>query len=310
MRGAFVIAAGIAAFLSCPALADGHKLDPSDPDQAFKARTKVFCSLAEGKPSIYWWQGTVYSRIRGEKDRHLFNVHGVNVRACKNFDDPVRGVGSRSVSREVMFYMNKDTGEVQRTWENPWTGEEVEIVHVANDPVNSRGPSYARDEEGKGTANLNSTTVVNGTGFSGGGAARLFYKNPLAGEYQDYVGNHYHAAEFLTSAVPMDDLLDASKTEVTDSVISWGRISRWMPWMKMGGRDGLLVHYTGGMRLETFEDLPEVVKAEIRTNYPEYENPPPLDDARPNETSWTVFKKWEAEKRAAEGGSTDDSGHE
>jgi hypothetical protein len=33
------------------------------------------------------------------------------------------------------------------------------------------------------------------------------------------------------------------------------------------------------------------MKAEIDRNFPEYRNPPPLDDQRPNETSWTYFKK-------------------
>jgi hypothetical protein len=32
------------------------------------------------------------------------------------------------------------------------------------------------------------------------------------------------------------------------------------------------------------------MKAEIESRYPIYRNPPPLDDQRPNETSWTYFK--------------------
>ena len=35
----------------------------------------------------------------------------------------------------------------------------------------------------------------------------------------------------------------------------------------------------------------EPTKDEIATNYPVYRTPPPGDDARPNETSWTYFKK-------------------
>ncbi len=33
------------------------------------------------------------------------------------------------------------------------------------------------------------------------------------------------------------------------------------------------------------------MKKEIAANYPEYREPPPGDDQRPNETSWTYFKK-------------------
>ena len=33
------------------------------------------------------------------------------------------------------------------------------------------------------------------------------------------------------------------------------------------------------------------MKAEIAKNYPLYTQPPPLDDTRRNETSWTYFRK-------------------
>jgi hypothetical protein len=68
--------------------------------------------------------------------------------------------------------------------------------------------------------------------------------------------------------------------------------------MKMRSRTGLMVHWTQGMRLHRWEDLPEVLRTEIETNYPEYREPPPVDDTRPNDTTWTVFKRWIDEKRA------------
>ena len=38
----------------------------------------------------------------------------------------------------------------------------------------------------------------------------------------------------------------------------------------------------------------------LQTRYPLYLSPPPLDDARPNETTWTITKKWIDEQRAAQ----------
>jgi hypothetical protein len=279
------------------ALLATEKLDVSDPDQALLASNKLFCDNTPETPSLYWWQGMVYSRIPGEKDRHIFNVQGMNIRQCAKFEDPVKGLGFRSVSREIMLYLNPETNEILRQWENPWTGESVEVMHVANDPVNSRAPRFARDENGQARVSFDSMTVMNGMGLQGGGAARLFYNNPLAGDYQDYEGGKYHASEFLTIAYPMDDALDASKTAIQDAVISWGRVSGWLPWMKMRGRTGLMVHWTHGMRLHGWDDLPELLRKEIETNYPIYRNPPPVDDERPNETTWTVFKRWIDEKR-------------
>lgn len=45
--------------------------------------------------------------------------------------------------------------------------------------------------------------------------------------------------------------------------------------------------------------LPALLKSEIAANYPAYTNLPPLDDLRPNETSWTVFKKWADQRKLA-----------
>lgn len=292
-----LLAAGAAFALTAPASA---QLKMDDADDAFRMSTKMFCSLESNDPTVYYFQGTIYSRIRGEKDRHLFDIVAMNTRQCEAMEDPVRGVGSRSVSREVVFYLDPETGEILRQWTNPWTDEVVDVIQVYNDPVNSRAPSWSRDEEGKPRAKFE-PTIIGDYAYQGGGAALLFYDNPLAGDYQEYVGNNYQAAEFLTWTAPLDDIRDADTPHVQDSVISWGRISRWLPWMKMGGRDGLLVYYTGGLRLDSWDDMPELIKAEILANYPAFVAPPPTDDKRPNDTSWTVAKRVIDAQRAEDG---------
>ncbi len=279
--------------------AGDERFDLSDPDQALMAKNKVFCSNQPGETALYWWQGVAYSRIPGEKDRHIFNVQGMNIRQCARLEDPQRGVGFRSVSREIMLYLDPETNEVLRRWENPWTGETVDVLHVNNDPVNARAPRFARDSEGRTQVNWDEATVINGRVLEGGEAALLFYNNPLAGNYQDFEGGKYHASEFLTAAYPLADAQDAAQTKIQDAVISWGRISGWLPWMKMRGRSGVLVHFTHGMRLHEWGELPKVLREEIELNYPTYREPPPEDDTRPNDTSWTVFKRWIDSRRAA-----------
>ena len=275
-------------------------LDPDNADDQLRIQVKMSCSLVEGTPTLYWWSGRVWARVPGEPNRLLFNVHGMNMRQCRVKQDPVRGFCYRSVSREVMFYLDPVTNEVARRWKSPWSGEEVDVVHVANDPVNARDWYCSRDKDGKPVDRSDNLTFKDDLLLEGGGAARLFYKSPLAGEYQDYVGGIYHAMEFGTSAALASEALDATDSELQDTLISLVRISRWLPWMKMGDRDGLVVFHTAGMRLDSWEQLPEVVRREVDTRYPSYKAPPPLDDLRPNETSWTVFKKFIDERRAKE----------
>ncbi len=154
----------------------------------------------------------------------------------------------------------------------------------------SRAPSWSRDEKGAPTAKFEHL-VRDGYMYQGGGAALLFYDNPLAGEYQEYVGGKYQASEFLTAVAPMKVLTDPATSRSNDTVISWGRLSNWLPWMKMGDRDGVLIHYTGGLRLNSWDELPGWMKKEIKENYPDMVAPPPVDDTRPNDTTWTVFKR-------------------
>jgi hypothetical protein len=61
--------------------------------------------------------------------------------------------------------------------------------------------------------------------------------------------------------------------------------------MEMGDRAGMLYFHTAGRKLDSYDDLSERMRQEITKNYPDYAQPPPLNDERRNETSWTFFKK-------------------
>lgn len=261
-------------------------LDMNNPDDVVKSDRKLQSSLKDGEEVVYYWEGNVYTRIAGEKDRHLFHYWGMNVRASKGFQDPVKGYGYRLVSREVLFYLDPKTNEVVRTWKNPWTNEEVDVVHVTNDPVNAP-VSWAKGE--RGPAKFRGQQLEDKFMYTF--EAPLFYANPLAGEYQDYVGGTYHAMEIFNFIVDKDELLDASK-DTAFATVSWTRISKLLPWMKMGDRPGYMIFSGSGKKLRGgYAALPEGIKKEIALNHPTYNHAPPLDDTRPNETSWTYFKK-------------------
>ncbi|NOT60431.1 MAG: DUF1838 family protein, partial [Acidobacteria bacterium] len=268
------------------------QLNPNNPDDLIKIERKINCSTTDGKNALYWWHGRVYSRVPGERDRLLFNVHGFNARDCKSFTDAARGTGYRSVSREMLIYTDPTTGEILRTWKNPWTGEQLEVLHVANDPVNMREATFAKDKDGKPRAASSIGFVKDGRMLNGGGAARLFYQNPLGGEFQNNIGGWYHAMEFGTTETTLDDLLDANSDAIKDRVLTWVRISKFLPWMKMGDRAGVVVFHTAGLRVNGWEDVPDLIRNEVKQNWPAWQEAPPIDDARPNMTSWDQFKRW------------------
>ena len=252
-----------------------------------QAQRKIHCSLKDNDPVTYMWQGRAYARVPGERDKQLFRVVGMNVRQCVTLDDPEKGEGYRMVSREIMLYLDPQSGEILRDWENPWTGEMVKVLHVANDPVNGR-PAFPVGRNGK--EQKFEPLVIDDVAFLTF-EVPLFYTNVLGGDYQPYVGNTYHATEIFDFTGDINDIADLSKN-TADINVAWVRIAPWLPWMKMGGRSGLMYFNAVGKKLGSWDDLPAVLKNEIKANYPEYTSPPPVDDTRPNETSWTYFKKY------------------
>ena len=259
---------------------------PAPGKETLNAYRRIQCSLQDEQPVVYGWQGRTYSRVPGEPDRLLFRVTGMNIRQCVTVNDPVKGRGFRMVSREILLYQDPQTGEILETWDNPWTGETVEVIQIENDPVN-QPPVYETGRDGKPLAlpfdivgdlwNLSSTIP-------------LFYENALGGPFQDYVGGKYHATEMFNFFGNVADL-DKDAGDSADIHVGWARLSDWLPWMKMRGRAGIIYFHTAGRKLDDFEQLPEIMKNFIDTKYPQYREAPPVDDDRPNETSWTYFRK-------------------
>lgn len=265
--------------------AQSGELDISTGEGAVAAQRKIMCSLEDEKPIYYWWHGAAFSRVPGEADRRLFLVEGMNVRQCATINDPERGKGYRLVSREILLYKDPETGKVLEEWENPWTGETVEVIHVTNDPVNSR-PTFEKGRDGK-PYRLRLSTKDNAWWMTA--TIPLFYTNPLGGDYQPYIGGTYHATEMFNFIGDMDDLVDADK-DTADVRVGWVRMSQWLPWMKMGGRHGNIYMHTAGVKVGGYEDLSDTMKTQIAQNYPIYREPPPIDDPRPNVTSWSFFR--------------------
>ena len=285
-RGIALVAA-LAASSAALAAKPGKGIDIDTPEGAVEAFRKVQCSTQDKRPTVYYWVGETYSRVPGEPDKLLFLFEGMNVRQCVTVTDPTRGKGVRQVSREILFYKDPATGAIIDEWRNPWSGETVKVLHIANDPVNMRAPIFPVRADGKP---YKSEIKVMGDHWWGTTTVPLFYRNPLAGDYQDYVGGTYHATEMFNFFGRMSDLTDPKKHSA-DVNVAWARISDWLPWMKMRGRAGVLYLNGAGSKLDSYADLPAGMRAAIEARAPIYREPPPVDDQRPNETSWTYFKK-------------------
>ena len=163
-------------------------------------------------------------------------------------------------------------------------------LHVANDPVNMRAYRYLRNEDGE-PADLSRTFRVYGDVAASSAEVPLFYKNPLGGEYQAYVGGMYHAMEIFNTFYSTERLMDMQADSMGDTHLAWSRVAQWLPWLEMGDRPGIMIFNATGFSTFDKDKIPERLADILNERYPLYWTPPPLDDDRPNETSWTVFKK-------------------
>ncbi len=82
-----------------------------------------------------------------------------------------------------------------KTWNNPWTGKTLEVMQVVNDPVNGSYSVVGRDDS---PVNLPFEVIGKQWWLS---MPVPLYPNPLAGNYQQYIGGTYHATELFNSSV-------------------------------------------------------------------------------------------------------------
>jgi len=246
--------------------------------QEFDAKdwVKVRSSL-DGSQKFLTWKGSIYAFVPNEPKKRLFKIVGMSVSRCIANEES----SWNFTSRELTYYLDPSTGEILHKWENPWTGEALPVIHVANNPVQGHFEGcFPAEVDG------DITTFV----FD------IFptYPNPLAGDVRfiDYSPNPtYQAVELFKLTVPTEDLLNSEKTSVSKLFLSWDRIGPWLPWMKMGNRAGHLIYSARGLKVNSFTDLPQLLQDEINNRVPLYKNAPKCSLDQEDMTSWTYFKQ-------------------
>ncbi|MFE3454212.1 DUF1838 family protein [Nonomuraea sp. NPDC059194] len=230
-----------------------------------------------GAQVTVWWTGDVYAWLPGDGPHHLFGFEGVNVSRAVPADG-----GYRLLSREAAFYLDPVTREILDGWDNRYTGEKVDVLHVWNDPVNQYWPRGLEPS----TTRIGTDVVVNAD-------VLLAYPSPLpVADYPDNSGDDTYRAmelfQFFARATDVDDP-DMANVPCT---LSWTRVAPWLPWMRMADRPGALVYHCRGAKLADWAAVPERTREFIAAHGPRFAEAPEAWSA-PNETSWTSFR-WRA----------------
>ena len=232
--------------------------------------------------TISVFSGMAYSYVPQEEQKDLFKLEGMNI--CRCFQDD--NDDWWFTSRELMYYVDIDSGEPIYEWENPWTGETVNVNHVANNPV--------MGGFGPGDGEFPLDTVMNGKIATSVQDINLYYPNPMAHQehFMEYSPQDwYEGGEFFKWFIDADELKTEGPSISDKAYYAWSRTSQWLPWMKMGDRPGTLLYSTTGSVVDSIDDLPPYMVKDIRERLPLYANAPKCVLDMEDETSWTYFMK-------------------
>lgn len=263
-------------------------LDLDKAEDNLTAFIKMRGSLTDNEEVIYYANGKIYGVVDGERDKPLMGFEMYNIgRIIKTGDNSYD-----LLTNEVLLYMDLKTGEVLETFENPYTEKKVDVLHVWNSPVNQKFALEGRfGKWGINHNKYNDIICMNADVF-------LAYPSPLkVAEYpENSQSDLYEAAELFQFFFAEDDMNDPNQNSIP-CTISWTRIGPWLPWLNMGQRPGRMVYQGAGYKLmeKDYDKMPKVLRDYVMANDSSYRHAP-TEYSKPNETSWTYFKK-QAEKK-------------
>ena len=125
---------GNAAQAAAPPSLAGPYLDLTTGEGNMLAMARIVGDLDLSKQKHGWYRGVAMGFRPEEAGRDLFGVMWMGTGRLIPFDDKP---GFTNVRRECGYYYDLNTGEVLDTWVNPYTDEEVEVLHIANPQINA-----------------------------------------------------------------------------------------------------------------------------------------------------------------------------
>lgn len=225
------------------------KVDVKNPIWNRDTYVRLDADLDPTKEKVGHISGLVYGLRDNEKLRPLFRCEGFSIVRTRRLED-----GSwRRLLREVVFYRDIETGKLLDTWANPYSGETVKVVPIANDPFNYTisefypdPPSYGgliKDKPPRRPLLLDweqgpDETLVLRTGVD------LYYPSSLQPDAwpRESAGVMNRVSEHFTYTMKRADVENPALTHIPH-IGAWSRITPWLPWMMMGNAPGCLNYF-------------------------------------------------------------------
>ena len=275
------LGAAATAALAAPAIvaAQGGARRPlrfDDPVWNRDMKARMEAPVDPKKFSYGYVTGTVAGVRDGERVRPLmrFDVFST-IRILPQADGSFH-----RLCREVVFYRNLATGQLMDQWDNPYTGERVRVVDVANDPFNYKISEWYPDPPRYGGLNkdkpprrpfllnwntLGPDTVTLETDI------HLLYPSALRPEKwpRESPGPMTRVSEMFRFFMRREHMEDAGRDFIPSDGV-WSRITPWLPWMLMDQAPGHIVYLGNMATRDTMELHKADVLQRVKERYPKY----------------------------------------
>jgi Protein of unknown function (DUF1838) len=243
------------------------------------AMTRLVGSLDPKAIKYGWYSGRLMSIVPGSAGRDLIGVIGLG--AARTLPRDAQGRW-QLLRRECGFFYDLASGEVLERWRNPFTDEDVEVVHIANDPVNQLiSPVRAGEQlyEQAVTKKVEEPFVL--PWQQAGPRAfvefhsHLWAKNPLdpAVWVRESAGPMVQISDMMTYVCDLAQLQDDSLPHVSYSG-NWVHVRPWQPWMLMGAAPGHLMYHCFTGSATRLEDVPPHIAKIVESRLPAFLQPP------------------------------------
>ncbi len=272
------------------------KVDFKDPVWNRDTYARIDGEIDTSKQKVSRITGTVYGVRDNEKVKPLFKIDGFSVVRTLRLPDG----NWRRVLKEVVFYRDLETGKIMDSWKNPYTGETVKVVPIANDPFNydirdtkPQPPSYGGLNTDKRAAEpflLDWSQGPNGTLILETGID-LFYPASLQPKEwpRESAGTFNRVSEHFLFFVKQSDIENRKLTAIPVTG-TWSRITPWLPWMLMGQAPGFINYFASfGTMTNGIKDLPADLVEAARKIDPGYLTAP-TEDYGPSLSSLENYK--------------------
>jgi len=245
-----------------PSAPPDPELDLDDPETNYNAMLKIRGDIS-GKDFFFGFPGEAWAVVPQEGFFRLFKTFGLGSGRYEEVEE-----GWRILNREILLYLDPDTGEILDTWNNPFLGgREVEVFHIANDPVNGVFPRT-------GDSVLAPPYPYVAAGDSIAFRWDFYIYRPAKMNRKDYplysYGDMDQHAELWGIQGRRSDVLNPDITS-GECTLSWSRVDGWRPFMEMGNLPGYMTFHNQCVKLMGgVTDLPRYILDYVEKNYPDY----------------------------------------